>query len=133
MSEADNAAVKELKPMDALNAADEVSSGKMVLITPIVDGEKEYKELYYDFNKLTGWELAEALDEGNNNKSRMGQATEKQCLCLFASAAAKATGGLDKKDIKERLGAKDAIVAINLASIFFRFSLLAGSMHMSKE
>lgn len=114
---------------------EEITSGKIELTTPIVDGEKEYKELYYDFNKLTGWELAAAMDDGarGRNSSQQSGTTDQQHLCVFAAAAAKATGGLDKKDIRERIGAKDAIVGINLATLFFRYALLAGSMRMSKE
>ena len=125
-------------PTATLEAAETVSRGKFQLKVPIMDGDKEYRELHYDFNKLTGWEYAGAMDEGaamsgGKNAGNMGAASKCQCLCLFAAAAAKATEGLDKTDIKERLSAADGIAAMNLADIFFRGSLLAGSLRITKE
>lgn len=125
------------KPISPLEAAEQVASGKIGLKVPITDGDRVYESLNYDFNKLTGWEIAQAMDEGSSmSKSRsndMGRVSRCQCLCLFAAAAAKCTDGLDATDIRERMSSQDVFPALNLADIFFRGSLLAGSMRITKE
>lgn len=119
--------------MSPTEAAEKVSKGRFKLLVPIEDGEQKYDELVYDFNKLTGWELARAIDSGADRNANPSNVTDTQALALFAVAAAKCTGGLDEKDIKERLSAQDAIAAISVASIFFKGSLLAGSLRITKE
>ena len=119
--------------MSPTEAAEKVSKGRFKLLVPIEDGEKKYDELMYDFNRLTGWELARAIDSGADRNANPSNVTDTQALALFAVAAAKCTGGLDEKDIKERLSAQDAIAAISVASIFFKGSLLAGSLRITKE
>lgn len=119
--------------MSPIEAAEKVSSGRFKLLVPIQDGEQKHDELTYDFNKLTGWELAKAMDSAAERLSNSNSMTDTQALSLFAAAAAKATPGLDATDIRERMGAVDAIAAISLASIFFRGSLLAGSLRITKE
>ena len=119
--------------MSPTEAAEKVSKGRFKLLVPIEDGEQKYDELVYDFNKLTGWELARAIDSGADRNANPSNVTDTQALALFAVAAAKCTGGLDEKDNKERLSAQDAIAAISVASIFFKGSLLAGSLRITKE
>ena len=119
--------------MSPTEAAEKVSKGRFKLLVPIEDGEKKYDELTYDFNRLTGWELAKAIDNGADRNANPSNVTDTQALSLFAVAAAKCTGGLDAKDIMERLSAQDAIAAISVASIFFKGSLLAGSLRITKE
>lgn len=126
-------ATEQAAAMSPVEAAEKVSSGKFKLLVPIEDGEQKYEELKYDFNKLTGWELARAIDSGADRNANPNNITDVQALALFAAAAAKATGGLDAQDIKERMAAMDAIAAISVASIFFRGSLLAGSLRITKE
>lgn len=126
-------ATEQPAAMTPVEAAEAVASGKFKLLVPIVDGEQEYAELRYDFNKLTGWELARAIDSGADRNANPNSMTDVQALSLFAAAAAKATGGLDAQDIKDRMSAMDAIAAISVASIFFRGSLLAGSLRITKE
>lgn len=116
----------------AIEAVEKISSGKFKLMTPIQDGDKTYEELTYDFNKLTGWEVAKAMNQGGTN-GNASQLNEMQAIALFAAAAAKCTGGLDATDIRQRLGAADAITAISLSTIFFRGTLLAGSLRITKE
>ena len=117
-------------PMDA---AEMVSRGRFKLAVPIEDGEQKYEELIYDFNKLTGWELARAMDDGADRNRNGSNINDRQALTLFATAAAKCTGGLDATDIRDRLSITDAITAISVASIFFRGTLLAGSLRITKE
>ena len=118
--------------MSPTEAAEKVSKGRFKLLVPIEDGETKYDTLTYDFNKLTGWELAKAIDNGADRNANPSNVTDTQALSLFAVAAAKCTGGLDAKDIMERLSAQDAIAAISVASIFFKGSLLAGSLRITK-
>ena len=119
--------------MSPTEAAEKVSKGRFKLLVPIEDGEQKNDELVYDFNRLTGWELARAIDSGADRNANPSNVTDTQALSLFAVAAAKCTGGLDEKEIKERLSAQDAIAAISVASIFFKGSLLAGSLRITKE
>lgn len=114
-------------------AADAVSRGVLRLKTPIQDGDKTYTELAYDFTKLNGWEMARALDSGAESKRRGSDViTDTEAICLFAAAAAKCNG-LDARDVKERMGIQDAIIAINAASVFFRGSYLGGLLRISKQ
>ena len=102
--------------------ADEIAAklekGTLKLHTPIKGGGKELTEIGYDFTALTGWEYAEALD-ADANATNAFRLTRKQAVSLFAAAVAKETPELDAKDVKERLSAKDAVQAVNLATIFF--------------
>lgn len=129
-----NASIKEGPgKMTPEQAAQTVSRGKIKLVMPIMDGDKEYKELAYDFNKLTGWELARAIDTGADLRTRnSGNISDREALCLFSAAAAKCNG-LDAKDVQERIGPVDAILAINTASVFFRGSLMAGFLRIASE
>lgn len=129
-TEAKENAVPAMTPIEA---AEKVSHGVFKLAVPIMDGEQEYTELKYDFNALNGWELARAVDSGAGRNSNASSISDTQALALFAAAAAKSTGGLDETDIRDRLSAMDAIAAISVTSIFFRGSLLAGSLRITKE
>ena len=137
--------VKETKPENAeeqkptqrrfnpIEAAETLAEGVYALKKPIQDGEKTYEALNYDFNALTAWELARAIDQGTNGRNDAFAMTDTQALSLFAAAAAKATPGLDATDIRERLSAADGLAAIRVASIFFNGSSLAGSLRFTKE
>lgn len=113
----------------AMQAANKLSSGRFKLAMPIMDGEKKYEELNYDFTALTGWELAKALDTGKAKASF--DLSDVQALSLFAAAAAKCTEGIDAIDIRERLSAADATTAIKLSIIFFNSTSLAGSLRIT--
>lgn len=131
---ADNEKDKLDVQASVLETTEKVASGKYRLVQPIKDGDRVYEELEYDFNKLTGWELARALNAGSDRTGSNPTAiTEMQALALFAAAAGKCTEGLDATDIRERMGAADAIAVIGMATVFFRGSLLAGSLRITKE
>jgi len=118
----------------AANILASVSKGTLKLAVPIADGDRSYDTLTYDFSKLTGWEMAQALDFGaGKGGPGMNTITDAQALSLFATAAAKGGGGLDAVDIRERVSARDAIVAIGVAQAFFRASWLEGSSRISNE
>ena len=128
------AAPEKKAPFNPIEAAETVSKGKFTLRTPIRDGEKEYTYLKYDFNALSAWELAKAIDAGSSGRNDAFNMSDAQALALFAAAAAKCTeGGLDATDIRERMGASDGVAAIRVASIFFNGSSLAGSLRFTKE
>ena len=110
-----------------------IAKGKLKLAKPIQDGEVLHDELVYDFNALSGWELARALDNGDNRDPYAKTLTDTQAMALFAAAAGKSTKGLDARDIKERMGPMDAIAAIRIAVLFFNGSLMAGSMRITNE
>ena len=105
----------------------ESKSGTLELAVPIEDGEKVYRELKYDFAALKGLEIVRAIDDGSGSRRNSNfRLSDEQALHLFAAAAAKATGGLDAKDIIERMGAMDSIVAVQAAALFFNISSQGG-------
>lgn len=123
------------KRREILKEADEaIGQGKGILHleTPIKSGSGDVTELPYDFMALTGLEFTDALDSSPSSREIYG-ITNRQALALFAAAAAKETESLDRKDIVERIGASDAVEAVQLATLFFRASSLAGRMRITKK
>lgn len=105
--------------------------GTLALSEPIEDGENSYDELEYDFTKLKGLEITRAIDSGRSvarTTDTNFRLTDEQALHLFAAAAEKCQkpGGLDRRDIVERMGAMDSIVAVQAASLFFNVSSQGG-------
>lgn len=98
-----------------------ISKGTLELATPIRARSKNINVLQYDFNQLTGWEYAEAMDSDASARN-VFIVTKKQALCLFAVAAAKVTEDVDEKDIKERIGLADAQRAVQIATLFLTAS-----------
>lgn len=98
-----------------------ISKGTLELAAPIRARSEDITELHYDFNKLTGWEYAEAMDSDPAARN-VFVVTKKQALCLFAAAAAKATPDVDATDIKERIGIADAQRAVQVATLFLSTS-----------
>ena len=127
---------EELKQRrEILKEADEaIGQGKGILRleTTIRSSSRDVEELPYDFMALTGIEFTDALDSSPNSQNIYG-ITNRQALSLFAAAAAKQTDGLDRKDIVERMGVSDAIEAVQLATLFFRASSVAGRMRITKK
>lgn len=123
-------AAEKQKKIDPMEMIRKWGSGTMQLYTPIQDGQRRFTELKWDFLAMTGREYAEAMDTGPNAVAAFSL-TSTQALCLFAEAAAKATGGLDARDIRDRMGIMDSTKAIQLATLFFRFSSLAGDRRIS--
>ncbi len=109
--------IKEIKKT-ADELAAQLEKGEMKLLTPIRGGGKDIDTLKYDFTKLTAWEYAEALDSDAAAKDAF-KMTKKQGISLFAAAVAKEMPELDARDVKERLGIKDGVQAVNLATVFF--------------
>ena len=106
--------------------------GRLRLETPILAGDEEVKELAYDFTVLTGMEYIDAMDT-DPNAMQIYRITYRQALALFATAAAKQTDRLDMKDITSRIGATDAVEAVQLATLFFTASTRAGRLRISKR
>lgn len=106
--------------------------GIFKLNTPIESGELSIEELPYDFTSLTGLEYTQAMDS-DPRASQLQKITHRQALALFATAAAKYVDRLDMQDIVQRIGASDAVEAIELATIFFAGSMRAGRMRISKK
>lgn len=107
--------------------------GRLELEKPIIAGDKEIKELVYDFTELTGLDYTEAMDSGIGTGRNLSGLGYRQGLSLFAKAAAICNEGLDMQDIVSRIGATDAAEAVELASIFFSGSILAGRKRISKK
>lgn len=117
-----------------------IAKGVMKLEKPIQAGAGAVTELRWDFRELTGWEYANALD-GDSADVNVFKITNKQALCLFAAAAAKATTikndagmdvhPLDARDIRSRMGIDDTIKAVQMATVFFVASARAGNKRIS--
>jgi hypothetical protein len=125
---AENTKEKMLANIEAVR--DRMAAGTMKLTQPIRAGGKDVAELEYDFRKLTGWEYVDALDTDRGAKNLM-TLSAKQAMALFATAAGKATKGIDARDIMERMGAEDAATAISAASVFFKMSASLGNKRIS--
>lgn len=106
------------------------AKGTLTLEKPIQDGENTITELKWDFSNITGTEYCDAMDMDPNG-SNVFRLTTKQALYLFATAAGKATPGLDAKDIRTRIGMMDANAAIQATIVFFNTSSRAGNGHLS--
>lgn len=113
-------------------AAMSAGKGRLLLEKPIISHDKEITELPYDFNELTGIEYTEAMD-GDQNAQHLYRITHKQALALFATAAAKQSESLDRRDIIERIGITDAMQGEQLATLFFNASTRAGQFRISKR
>ena len=108
--------------------AGEITKGTLKLSTPIRAKSQDITELQYDFSKLTGWEYVEAMDADVTARN-VFKISNKQALCLFAAAAGKATPDVDATDIKERIGAVDALRAVQLATVFLITSTRAANQN----
>ena len=81
---------------------------------------------------LTGMEYTDAMDS-DPNAQQIYKITDRQALALFAKAAAKQTDKVDMRDIIERMGMTDAVIAVQLATLFFSASTRAGRLRISKK
>lgn len=120
---------------ERLRAAMEVMSegkGCLELKKPIKAGEKELRELIYDFTELTGLDYTEAMDTGGTERN-LSSIGYRQGLALFAKAVSVCMRELDMKDVVSRIGAADAAEGVELAGIFFNASILAGRRRISKK
>lgn len=132
---------KEMTPEERGQLLRETFSGKIELMQPFMMRETEVKEIEYDFCKLNGDDLMDALDSAPGGG--MFQLSNKQALMLFAVAAEKCAPTVredntiirlyDKRDIKSKLGAADSVAAANVAKLFYRASNQAGSQNISKK
>lgn len=120
----------------------ELCRGTLKLMTPIRAHSQDVNEIKFDFCALTGMEMMDALDSVPTVNNMFG-VTNKQAIALFAATAEKCApmiddGGkltklYDAKDVKGRLGAADAVKAMQLAKLFYNASSQAGNNNISKE
>lgn len=101
-------------------AVEESRSGKFKLSKPIRANGRDVEALEFDFTKITGVEFADIMDRSRNKAPDAYNISAPQALALFAEAAAKATGGVDKFDIIGGMSIMDAIKAAQVAELFFR-------------
>ncbi len=106
----------------------EIVKGTLKLSAPIRAKSQDVTELQYDFSKLTGWEYVEAMDADASARN-IFKISQKQALCLFAAAAGKVTPDVDATDIRERIGAVDALRAVQLATVFLITSTRAANQN----
>lgn len=116
----------------AANEAINEGKGRLELEVPIQAGETEITVLPYDFTALTGLDYTTAMDS-DPSALQIYRITYRQALALFATAAAKQSGGrLDMQDIMQRIGATDALEGVQLATGFFNAATRAGRLRISK-
>lgn len=96
---------------------EEATRGTLKLAVPIRAASQDVTELNYDFTKLSGWDYVEAMDADAAARN-IFKISAKQALCLFAKAVRKAMTNVDETDVKERIGAVDAMRAVQLATVF---------------
>ena len=109
--------------------ATELAAGTYELLSPIYSNNVEFKELTFDFRKLTGRDIIAAQSQGSGFNAFT--LAPDQALYLFSLAAAKCTEGVDAVDIRTNVGIDDAIKMQQRAVNFFRFSSLAGDRRFS--
>lgn len=111
-----------------------IAEGKGILHleTPITARDEEIEELEYDFTDMTGLEYISVMDTDMNATQIFG-ITRKQALALFAQSAAKHTENLDAQDIMSRIGMTDAVIATQVATLFFSAAARAGRLRISKR
>lgn len=79
---------EEQRRLKAAMEAMREGKGRLELEKPIVAGDKEIKELVYDFTELTGLDYTEAMDSGIGTGRNLSGLGYRQGLSLFAKAAA---------------------------------------------
>lgn len=114
-------------------------SGTMTLMYPFKSHDQEVTEIKYDFCGLSGSEMMDALDSANANN--IFNISNAQAMALFAATAAKCApyiedGNIrsrmfDAKDVKARMGAADAVKAIQLAKLFYHAAGQAANRNTS--
>lgn len=117
---------------DAAEQIRKFGHGKLTLAAPIRAGGKDVTELNYDFTKLSGLDFVEAMD-ADPKAVNLFRLSARQAMEMFARAAIKETEGIDATDIRERMGAQDAMKATQLATVFFAAANRAGNNRISNE
>lgn len=88
--------------------------GILVLNEPIKVGDKEITEIAFNFRKLRGRDLVEAMD----CDSRAGmRTTSKQAFALFCRAC-RGVGMPDEHDLNDRMSVADAMNAVKVTQLF---------------
>lgn len=129
------------KPIeDAGDQLRKLTRGTLTLLHPFKSHDQDVTEIKFDFCNLTGNEMMDALDSANVNN--MFNISNEQAMALFAATAAKCAPWIDDgriktrlydaKDVKARLGAADAVKALQLAKLFYHASGQAGNNNISK-
>ena len=121
MSEKEKQANNEANQEAVASLIKKIGKNVLKLSVPITAGGEEVSELPFDFNALTGWEYAKALD-GDPDATNAFRLSSKQALCLFAAAVQKTGKGVDERDVLERMSAVDAVRAVKQAVVFFNAS-----------
>lgn len=124
--------LEELTPREAtLRTLDKIrkyGTGTLKLQKPLRSHSQDVEELTYDLTKINGMELANCLDS-DPGAMRVDKLTARQAMNLFALGVEKCMRGtVDARDIKEQLGIQDAILAVQVATVFFNACSRTGSM-----
>lgn len=112
--------------------AAELAKGTLKLKKPIRAASTDVTELKYDFDNLTGWEYAEAMDADPNART-VFKVTARQAMSLFAMSAAKENEKIDATDIREQMGVADTMKAVQLTTLFLAVSAKAEKENTSAD
>ena len=123
---------KEDNPYKPGEAISILSKGRIKLYKPFIADDEEIKELVYDFENLSGLEMAKAMDRGSQNGGNAFRITQEQALELFIASAGKETEGVDAEDVRRGLSSVDTVKAVQLAAVFFIASSQEGNTRITK-
>lgn len=116
------------RTIQMLNNTRKYGTGTLKLQKPLRSHSQDVEELQYDMTKITGMELATCLDS-DPTAVAVDKLTAKQSVNIFALAVEKCMRGtVDARDVKEQLGIQDAVIAIQVATVFFNASSRLGGM-----
>lgn len=101
---------------DAMRGENFYRWGKFVLAKPFSVGEREIKEIPFDYGKITGQDYMLAMAEDKGGKS-YGFPSPRQLLALFAKAMD--LPGVDVHDLYRELGGEDAMLVIQLGEQYY--------------
>jgi len=136
----EQAETADKKPItDPLEQLKKFSRGTVKLMFPFRAHSQDVEKLDYDFCKLTGYDMAEALDTAPVNN--IFAITNMQALALFAAAAERCAPYIeenghsirlyDAKDIMKNLQSVDFVEPMKISKAFYNASSRVGSGNTS--
>lgn len=116
------------EPMEML---EKLSKGEMELIEPFEHNGETVSVLKYDFKKITGIEMCEALDS-DPKSSVLRKFSNRQLISLFGMAV-EHVSGINHIDVTEKMAGCDALKGVQLAEVFFLASTQAASRRITNR
>ncbi len=117
IDESETVKAAEVKEDPAQKFYAQNKQGTLKLLNPFSIGSEEYRELTWDFGKLSGWDYATAWDSDTSSRD-MFHLNARKALALFAMAVNKCCA-LDWQDVLKFISGDDAIQATQITTVFF--------------